>query len=205
MKQNDGSDYLIPQDEWVPESELQGNEAKVLTHPVTEKAFRKILEDWSPEHNICLLSTCTSSRPYSKSQKWKKYLAEFEGKADLIVFSSAGIIPQKYWSCYPYLTYDSYSTSSSLGVFLNTQTDRMKRFFDAKHYDLIVVVAKPLSAFRVCTLKFMESYKGKVELIPTMCEREADRENGFRPYGVHYPELAKSCFAHTKRAIHNAL
>ena len=27
---------------------------------------------------------------------------------DLIVCSSGGVIPQKYWNCYPYLTYDAH-------------------------------------------------------------------------------------------------
>lgn len=59
-----------------------------------------------------------------------------------------------------------------------------------------------MSAMRVCILKFKETYKGEIEIIPTMCEREQDRENKFRPYGVHHPELAECCFTHTKRAIH---
>ena len=201
MKTNDGDSTLVPRDEWVDAEEIQGLDGIVTKHPVIEKAFEGILNDFHPEHDVCLLSSCTVTRPYSKSVKWKKYIETFEGKADLIVVSVSGFIPQKYWECYPYLTYDTYGNSKTRGVVLNTMKERMTAFFTRHKYKRIVVVAKPFSAIRIATLKFMEDYEGDVELVPTMCERELDKANRFKPYGGHYPELAEHCFAHTINAI----
>ena len=198
-KINEGSDFLIPKSEWVKEDEIQGNESKLFGHPVIDKAFERILDDWRPQHRVCLLSSCTTTRPYDKSVKWKKYIEAFEDKADLIVVSNAGIIPQKYWSCYPYMTYDSHGTTRTRAQALNILLDRMNRFFYKNDYEKVVVVAKHLSAVRMVALKCDRD----IELVPTMCERELDSENRFAPYGNHFPELAEHCFAHTRRAIEN--
>ena len=200
MKTNDGDSSLVPRDEWVDEKEIQGLDGYVTKHPVIEKAFEGILNDFKPEHDVCLLSACTVTRPYSKSVKWKKYIEAFQSKADLIVVSTAGIIPQKYWTCYPYMTYDTYGNAKTRGIVYKTMADRMSRFFEKNQYKRIVVVAKPQSALRIVALKLMEQHEN-VELVPTAWERELDRDNRFKPYGGHYPELAEHCFAHIERAV----
>lgn len=201
-KINQGDTLLIPENEWLPEDAIQGDESKVLDNPVIDKAFDKILKDWKPQHDTCLISVCTTTRPYYKSLKWKKYIEAFGDSADMIVCSSVGLIPQKYWECYPYLTYDTHATPRTRARSLNKQIDRFMRFFKKHKYKKIVIVTKPLSGLRLTAIKFKELYKdAEIELVPTMTEREADKENKFKPYGLHFPELAEMCFNHTSRAI----
>ena len=84
-KVNKGSTLLIPKKEWVPEKEIQGNDEMVLTHPVMKKAFNKILQLHEMKHNIAFVSLCTSTRPYSKSLKWKNFKERYGDYADMII------------------------------------------------------------------------------------------------------------------------
>lgn len=40
-KENTGETLLIPKQEWVPKQELQGDELKVMTHPIIKKTYNK--------------------------------------------------------------------------------------------------------------------------------------------------------------------
>lgn len=83
-KINQGSELLVPRELWVPEVELQGDESKVLTHPIIKKAFSQILKLHKPKHEIAFVSLCTATRPYSQSRKWKKYIEEFGNEVEII-------------------------------------------------------------------------------------------------------------------------
>lgn len=69
MKVNQGSDLLIPREQWVAAEDIQGDEIKTLHSPIVERAFKRILELHKPKHKVALVSLCTATRPYSKSRK----------------------------------------------------------------------------------------------------------------------------------------
>lgn len=86
-KFNCGSDFLIPRDEWGTEADIQGGDEHLLKSPIMNRAFNKILEIWRPRHKMALVSLCTSTRPYSKSRKWKTFKELFGDDCDLIICS----------------------------------------------------------------------------------------------------------------------
>ena len=136
-KINCGSEELIPKSEWVTPQDLEG-ELKVLNSPLMEKAFQKILTKFIPTHNVAFLSLCTATRPYSKSRKWNVYNNYFGDKCDLIVTSNGGVIPQPFWECYPYMTYDAYSHEDN-GLYNKVLLRRLVEFFTKfDSYDTII-------------------------------------------------------------------
>lgn len=168
-KINQGKDTLIPRNEWVNESEIQGTDDMVLNHPIMEKAFKNIVESFTPNHKIALVSLCTSTRPYSKSRKWKKFIEEFSDYADMIICSNGGIIPIEYEDCYPYLTYDAHGQAKYNEMYIKKIYERLMIFFNKHHYDIIVFNFRPTLRNRKSAIKFVENYKGdsKIYILPT--------------------------------------
>lgn len=158
LKVNCGTEYLIPKSEWVDPDELYG-EYKVLTSPIIEQSFNKILDDFVPQHNIAFLSLCTTTRPYNKSQKWKTFISEFSSACDLIVCSNGGIIPQKYWECYPFLTYDApHLNEDYTEDYIKFQYKHLVKFFSKfTSYDKIIFNFRPTLRNRVAVNQFLET------------------------------------------------
>lgn len=84
-------------------------EENVLKSPVFKEAFESVCKLYQPKHNIAVFALCTQTKPFSSSMKWRGIIKIFGGWADLIVCSSAGIIPLEFENCYPFNNYDSHS------------------------------------------------------------------------------------------------
>lgn len=84
-------------------------EENVLKSPVFKEAFESICQLYQPKHDIAVFSLCTQTKPFSTSMKWKGIIKIFGDWADLIVCSSAGIIPLQFENYYPFNNYDSHS------------------------------------------------------------------------------------------------
>lgn len=190
MKINQGSDLLIPREQWVAASAIQGDEIKTLHSPVVEKAFKRILELHKPKHKTALVSLCTSTRPYSKSPKWKKFIEQFGDKADMIICSNGGIIPIEFEKCYPYLTYDAHGEGKWDKVYINTCYRRLIEFFNKFHYDKIIFNFRPKMRNRIAAKAFIRDFKGKSEIVilPTEETYKAVQKSGF-PCGKMFPDL----------------
>lgn len=87
---------------------ITGEEA-VLLSPVFKEAFENVCQLYKPHHNIAVFSLCTQTKPFSSSMKWKGIIKIFGDWTDLIVCSSAGIIPLEFEDYYPFNNYDSHS------------------------------------------------------------------------------------------------
>lgn len=157
-KVNAGGERLIPKEDWIPESEIQGAEIKTLQSPLIERAFRTILQLHQPKHNTCLVSLCTSTRPYSKSPKWKKFIELWGDKADMIICSNGGIIPIEFESEYPYLTYDAHGDKKYDKTYVAVVYRRLKLFFETFHYDRIIFNFRPNLRNRISAVLFKRYY-----------------------------------------------
>lgn len=141
-KTNVGDEKLLRKSEWVSEELIQGNDELVLNASIINKAQERILDQYKPTNNIALVSLCTATRPYSKSQKWKKFLQEIKG-VDFIISSNGGVIPIQYESSYPYMTYDAHGESKFDELYQIYTIRNLIRFFILKRYDHIVFNFRP--------------------------------------------------------------
>lgn len=190
MKVNQGSELLIPKNQWVAENMIQGDEIKTLQSPVVEKAFKRILELHKPKHKIALVSLCTATRPYSKSRKWKTFIEKFGNDADMIICSNGGIIPIEFESCYPYMTYDAHGEGKWDKQYINTCYRRLNEFFKKFEYDKIIFNFRPGMRNRVAAQAFIRDYKGnaKIAILPTVGTYKEAQRAGF-PAGKMFPDL----------------
>lgn len=202
-KVNAGRDLLIPRAEWVPEREIQGTDAMVLNHPMMERAYKNILKLHKPKHKTALVSLCTSSRPYSKSRKWKEFRRLFGDDADLIICSNGGIIPIEFEDCYPYMTYDAHGQAQFDRLYCQVVYRRLMEFFSIHHYDRLIFNFRPGLRNRACALKFQQTYTGGAEvfILPTQAAYKAAQMAGF-PKGKMYPDLDDIVLAEISKAVH---
>jgi len=142
VKVNRGDERLLTKSEWVDESAIHGNDELVLNAPVMVKAQERILEQFTPTNSIALVSLCTSTRPYSKSPKWKTFLGVFSG-VDFIVSSNGGVVPLEYEGSYPYMTYDAHGQKQFDELYIVYTIRNLIRFFISKRYDFIVFNFRP--------------------------------------------------------------
>lgn len=171
-KENCGNEKLIPKNEWVSADEIQGeDETKILQHPILERCFQKINQEFNPKHKIAFVSMCTVTRPYKNSRKFKVFFDRgYNKNADVIVGSSEGIVPEEYWESYPYMTYNTHERGKKNLVYINTLYNRFMDFFSKHHYDVIVFNYRPSLINRISAEKFKENYKGNSEIyiLPTI-------------------------------------
>jgi len=139
---NEGDERLFSREEWIEEQEIQGSPELVFNSPLMNNAQERILEQFTPRHPIALVSWCTTSRPYTKSPKWKTFIKELSG-VDFLVASNAGIIPLEYEGAYPYLTYDAHHEREFDELFLIYMTRFFIRFFTLKQYDYVIINSSP--------------------------------------------------------------
>lgn len=191
-KVNQGSEYLLPKEQWTAAENIQGDEIKTLQSPVIEAAFQRILQLHTPKHRIAFVSLCTATRPYSKSRKWKKFIELFGDSADMIICSNGGIIPIEFESCYPYMTYDAHGEGKWDKQYINTCYRRLIAFFEKFHYDKIIFNFRPNMRNRIAALAFKRDYKGSSEIVilPTPEAYKAAQRDGFKPAGMRFPDLS---------------
>lgn len=84
-------------------------EENVLKSPVFREAFESVCKLYQPKHNIAVFALCTQTKPFSSSMKWRGIIKIFGEIADLVICSSAGIIPLEFENYYPFNNYDSHS------------------------------------------------------------------------------------------------
>lgn len=202
-KVNQGSEYLLPKEQWTAAENIQGDEIKTLQSPVIEAAFQRILQLHKPKHKIAFVSLCTATRPYSKSRKWKKFIELFGESADMIICSNGGIIPIEFESCYPYMTYDAHGEGKWDKQYINTCYRRMMEFFGKFHYDKIIFNFRPNMRNRIAALAFQRDYKGssKIAILPTPEAYKAAKRDGFKPAGMRFPDLSYSVINELRKEI----
>ena len=93
---------------------LRGVGQKFLKHPTFNKAFNRILNEYTPrkKYEIGLFLVCSYGKPYSQSfihYNIIKQLRQFREKyfrIHQIILSNAGIIPRELEEYYPFCCYD---------------------------------------------------------------------------------------------------
>lgn len=212
MHKNCGSELLIPREQWVPAKDLKG-EKNVLLHPVIDRAFERILQEHHTRHKVALLSLCTNTRPYNKSEKWKRFVSEFGDAADLIVVSNGGVIPSRFWESYPYMTYDAErDTRTPKGLYEQKMHERLKRFFETFTYERVVANFLPGLRNRPVAFKVLQELKGagrikEYVVAPNPCDQLLDQAwrlgKGLdKPgYWKRYPDINPNAFTAIQRAI----
>lgn len=166
--------------------------------------FNKILNDFKPKHKIAFLSLCTKSRPYSKSPKWKAFIKEFGNDCDLIVCSNGGIIPQEYWECYPYMTYDAPHTNEKYTkLYCDILYERLKKFFEKHHYDKIIFNFRPNLRNRISANEFIKTdiaKQSEIYILPTEEVYYNSKSKGFSR-GNMFPDLDEDILNQLKKYI----
>lgn len=193
-KINCGNEELIPRNEWVDESKIQGDSSLILKSDIMNRAFEQILKLHCPKHRVAIVSVCTSTRPYSKSLKWKKFKELFSHNCDLVISSYGGIIPIEFEECYPYMTYDTNRPSGVDNLYIDISYERLIKFFTIHHYDYIIFNYRPasraLNDVRVAE-KFIKNFNhSQCFILPSLNVYNNARQNKFKPYGGHYPDLS---------------
>lgn len=203
-KENCGNEKLFKKSEWIDKKFIQGDDALVLKSPLMETAFRKILSLFTPKHKIALVSLCTSSRPYSKSRKWKTYKELFGKHCDLIVCSNGGIIPEEFWESYPYLTYDAHGQKKFDKMYIYIIYKRLMEFFAKNHYEKIIFNFRPNLRNRISAQQFVKNNGGgmaKVYILPTVhAFRNAIKRGNVGPFR-YYPDLDVDNLKEIEQAI----
>lgn len=206
-----GNEILFKKEEWVSSEELD-NEEKVLNHPIMQEAFDRMLPLHKPVQHTAFLSLCALLRPYSKGQKWQRYIQEFDGKVDMIVSSNGGVIPRDFWESWPYMNYESgpphYERESKL--FKKLGTDWLLRFFKTHSYKYVICNIRHVHRIYSMWPDTLEELKqdGYIEdyfMVPSkeLYEKAANYGFGTKPYGMGAmnPDLHKFILDETLRLI----
>ena len=132
-----------------PFESMQGEE-NVLTNPVFDYAFERVLELHVPTSEIALLSLCTARKGFT-STKWKRFRNEFPD-VDLFVCSNGGIVPVGWWqgvdeqhgACFPYASYDANRENSKWdALYAEKLYERLIRLFTKFSYKFVVASFLP--------------------------------------------------------------
>ncbi len=186
---NRGSDQLVPIHMWVPDSEIQGTEKKILLHPIMEIARKEVLKQFKPTKDIALVSLCTKTRPYRDSRKWKKFIKEFAQDCDLIVMSNSGVNPIVFDGCYPYMTYSAHGNKEHDKIYNRIGYYRLIDFFTTFAYKRIIFNFRPTLRDRDMANVFKKHFtKSEIFILPTLGVYEQIKRDGF-PSGKMFPDL----------------
>lgn len=191
-----GNEFLFKRRDWIPFSEMD-NRRKIITHPLFDTAFDKIVKLHRPTHKIAFISLCTSTRPYDSSRKWGTFKQLFGSKCDLIVSSNAGLIPSEYWQSYPFLNYDGGHEAGNDEVYWKQNRKKLKlrlwRFFNSHNYDYIIANFRPKIKNIALIRKVLSKLKndGKIKefaIVPSDNLYRDIQDRGF-PSGMIFPDL----------------
>ena len=193
-----GDTLLFTKDKWVPQSEMN-TEEKILLHPIMHEATERMAEEHKPLQPTAFISLCTASRPFYTSTKWKKFISEFDSKVDLIVASSGGVIPKKYWNSYPFLNYDGLDRNDT-ELYQYIFFYRLILFFSQNKYKYIIANFRPNLANYEPAHKALKLLKGlghieDYSVIPDEKTYDKAKELGFRPphgCGDMFPDLTET-------------
>ena len=122
-------------------------EENVLKSPVFKEAFESVCKLYQPKHNKAVFALCTQTKPFSSSMKWRGIIKIFGAMADLVICSSAGIIPLEFENCYPFNNYDSHSGhegDESLSDYSKSLFEyRCKTFLTKFKWDKVIFLLDP--------------------------------------------------------------
>ena len=195
----EGDELLVAKCEWWPQSEMN-TDSRIIQHAMFEKVFVKIVEDHQPTKPIAFFSLCTKTRPYGDGYKWRKFSQLYGDVADLIVVSTGGIIPQKYWNSYPYLNYDSIFNQKTAQLFRRVVEKRLTIFLENNKYDFVVGNFRPtLPHTKTAAKKALSNLKKRkfirdYKIVPDDSLYDKMKSSGFgKPHGVgaFFPDLHK--------------
>lgn len=162
--------YLVSTKDRAPNNEGLIGEEALLNNPLIDELCDKIIADFVPKHRFAIFSLCTSTRPYIKSPKWKKFFDNFGTECDLIICSNGGIIPIEYQYCYPFMTYDAHGDHKTDELYKQKFKERLDKFLKVHgdSYEKIIFsflpssrnreVVKDLASDRVYVLPSIEVY-----------------------------------------------
>ncbi len=170
-------------------------EENVLKSPVFNEAFDTVLHLYQPKKKFAVCSLCSQTKPFSSSIKWRGIIKIFAGIADLIIVSSAGIIPLEYENYYPFNSYDSHSGhegSVELSEFSkNLFYRRLNKFFQTFHWDKVVFLLDPYEGAS-CVVE--ELNKPNIQHFPSFAVWDSINESDFCGYSLRFCKvLNKRC------------
>ena len=199
-----GDERLVKRKNWISLNEMN-TDMKILNHKLFDNIFNKIVREHRPNHKVAFLSLCTSTRPYHRGRKWKKFISEFGDRADLIVVSSGGIIPQNYFCSFPFLNYDGDSAKSANLLYAKKLEKRLLKFFKTHQYDYIVANFRPRlrntpTIKKVCNRLKLKSVIKDFVLVPDEESYQDLQDRGF-PGGKMFPDLDEAIFEKIKQKI----
>lgn len=189
---------LVPETmgEEIPFADMQG-EFNVLTNPIFDYAFERVLEQHEPKHSLAFLSLCAASN--DKSRKWKTYAKEFTN-VELIVCSNAGVVPFDMWRrYYPYRSYDAPRAGGHWDeLYVEKMYERLLMFFGKFKYERVIANFIPTNerCLTACHKALGElRERGRIKsyaVLPTWDTYEAMRERlnrEGRPNGTYHPDV----------------
>lgn len=204
---NKGGTELFKKNEWIGTEDIN-DEEKILLSPLMHESFERILDKHEPIQHTAFLSLCTASRPYDKSTKWKGFIDAFHKKVDFIVVSNGGMIPEKFWEQYPYMTYDG-GDHWDIEMYQYIMFYRMLRFFKRHSYKYVIANFRPnlinhepahKALHLLKSLGYIEDY----EVIPDQETYDIAQEKGFRPphgCGDMFPDLTQTVLDKLKEQV----
>ncbi len=148
-KPNIGGERLFEKSEWCDPSLLKGSDLDMIHSRVLDIAFRRMLEQFKPNHDVALMGLCTSTRPYSRTRTWSEFVRLSEGFADPIVTSNGGIVPIEFESEWPFLTYDAPGSKEHDRQYISHLGKRLVSFFEVHKYERVVFVYMPKKRNRI--------------------------------------------------------
>ncbi len=184
-----GRDDLIPREKWIPASEME-TELQILNdkHGIFNDAFQKILTEHKMESEVAFFSLCTSTRPFHLSPKWRTFIELFKN-VDFVVQSNAGIIPQKWFTSFPYLNYEGEPTIVGTPLYKEVLGNRLDSFLTHHPYPYILANFTPNQRNTTPTIEVLERLKGNgtikdFSVIPNSKLYESARRDGWgKPNG----------------------
>lgn len=195
-----GGEYLIGKEHWPDVTTLHGRDPDILSSPLMEYAFQRVVKLHRAHHRTALFSLCTATRPYTLSRKWGKYVQAFESYADLIVHSNGGIIPLEFEGQFPYLNYDAHGERQFDALYIEVGIERAKTFLKAHRYENVlfnyrhnmrnVKIAEVVGPWAI-----REGLIRRYTILPTAEQYAKAKAEGFVEAGFKmYPELWPSLF-----------
>ncbi len=142
-KINCGGERLFPKSKWVKCETMQGDDEKILGHPLLCEAFERVCSEHQMRHDVALMALCTSTRPYSKTRTWKSFKELCDGIADPIVTSNGGIVPLDFEAEYPFMTYDAPGSKEHDNLYVESLAVRLVKFLTLFPYRKVVFVYMP--------------------------------------------------------------
>ena len=186
-----GRDDLIPREKWIPASEME-TELQILNdkHGIFNDAFQKILTEHKMESKIVFMSLCTATRNFALSPKWRAFIELFGADCDMVVQSNAGIIPQKWFTSFPYLNYEGEPTIVGTPLYKEVLGKRLHAFLTHHPYPYILANFRPHQRNTGPNIEVLDRLKesGTIKdfsVIPSVELYERARRDGFgKPNGM---------------------